>query len=98
MSATRMSDGAQIILKKLRSSPTSKKEIELYQFFSNADRISDPKNHCVQVLDVLSLPEEKLEFVVFPFLSYWDQPRFETIGEAVEFFRQMFEVSVANHM
>jgi hypothetical protein len=49
-------------------------------------------NHCVPMLDVLDLPEEETAYMVLPFLTSWDDPEFETIGEALEFYRQLFRV------
>lgn len=49
------------------------------------------------LFDVLDLPEESTMFLVSPFLTEWDQPSFVTIGEAVEFFRQLFEVRLLRH-
>ena len=54
---------------------------------------SDPRNHCAPVYDVLHSPlDEDIAFVILPFLSLYDEPRFRTFGEAVECFRQMIEV------
>lgn len=46
--------------------------------------------------DVLDVPDEPdCKLIVMPFLRTFYDPRFLTVGEAVEFFRQAFEVRVA---
>jgi len=51
-----------------------------------------PANHCVPILRVLHPPDdEDLVIIAMPLLRRLDSPRFDTIGEAVEFFRQIFE-------
>lgn len=91
MSATRISDGAQVMLKRLKKSSTN--ELEIGQLFSNAPHNSHRSNHCVPLYDVLNHPNEDTAFLVTPLLTDWDEPSFETIGEVLEFFRQLFEVS-----
>lgn len=52
-------------------------------------------NHCVPVYDVLSVPdEEDRVIIVMPLLQEYLRPPFGTIGEAVECFRQLFEVGL----
>jgi hypothetical protein len=92
MAATRVSDGAQVMLKKLRNSESSTNEIEMARLFSSPPHSSHPSNRCIPLLDVLSLSEEGITFIVTPFLSHWECPPFDTVGEALAFFQQMFEV------
>lgn len=91
-SATRISDGSQVMLKKLVNS--SGKEATIGHLFSSEPQRSNPSNHCIPLLEVLSIPEEHTTFLVLPFLSDWDNPPLETIGEAVAFFKQIFQVSL----
>lgn len=44
-------------------------------------------------LEVLGIPGEDFMFLVFPFLSHWEEPKFNTVREALEFFRQISIVS-----
>ncbi|KAF9463082.1 kinase-like domain-containing protein [Collybia nuda] len=91
MFATRLADGAQVILKKLNSG-SSANEIAIGKLFSSEPYRSNPSNYCLPLLDVFSLPDEKnIIFLVIPFLSHWENPKFVTIGEAVAFFQQIFE-------
>lgn len=69
------------------------KEVEITQYFSREPFVSHPSNHCVQLLDVLHLPNEAdYVILVLPLLRPYGDPWFESVGEAVEFFRQVFEV------
>ncbi|KAF9455576.1 kinase-like domain-containing protein [Collybia nuda] len=89
MSATRLSDGAQVMLKRLKKSTAN--ELDIGQLFSNPPHNSHPSNHCVPLYDVLVNPDEDMVFLVSPLLTDWDEPELETVGEAVEFLRQLFE-------
>lgn len=91
-SATRISDGSQVMLKKLVNS--SGNEATIGRLFSSEPHRSHASNHSIPLLDVLSIPEEHTAFLVLPFLSDWDNPPFETIGETVAFFKQIFQVSL----
>lgn len=55
--------------------------------------MSHPKNHCVPINDILSIPgDETSKIIVMPLLRLFDSPPFETVGEAIEAFRQLIEV------
>jgi hypothetical protein len=59
---------------------------------------SDPRNHCVPIYEVLQLPDDEDKLIlVMPLLKEYDIPRFDTIGEVVEFFQQLFEVSKSSY-
>ncbi len=46
-------------------------------------------------MDVLTLPEDSdIAILVLPLLRPFNNPEMETIGEATEFFRQLFEVGL----
>ena len=70
-------------------------EKEISFFFSSEEIASHPRNHCVSIYDVLDIPEDEEHFIlVLPLLREYDDPRIKSIGEAVEFFRQIFEVCI----
>ncbi|SJL08455.1 uncharacterized protein ARMOST_11819 [Armillaria ostoyae] len=83
MSAVRLSDGLQVILKKL--------ELDSPEFvlFSSPPLSLDPRNRCVPVFQVLKYAE--FGILVLPLLRKFDDPPFGTVGEVVECFRQIFE-------
>ena len=70
-------------------------EKEISLFFSSEEIASHPQCHCVSIYDVLDIPEDEEHFIlVLPLLREYDDPRIKSIGEAVEFFRQIFEVCI----
>ena len=59
----------------------------------SSERLASPRNHCIPYLEIIDPPEGSDEaFLVLPLLVPTELAPFETIGEAVEFFRQIFEV------
>ncbi|KAF8059525.1 hypothetical protein FPV67DRAFT_1426286 [Lyophyllum atratum] len=90
LDATR-ADGSSVILKRVNVSRFPK-EITVGKHFSSEPLSSNPKNHCVPILDVISPSEgSNIAFMVMPLLLRTKFVPFETIGEAVDFFRQIFE-------
>ncbi|KAI0786628.1 hypothetical protein C8Q75DRAFT_808159 [Abortiporus biennis] len=94
MDATRISDGELVILKRVFPSDHPQ-EVEMTQYFSTEPARSHPHNHCVPLLDTFEVPDysdsQRLEILVLPCLREFNDPPMRTIGEAVEFFRQIFE-------
>ncbi|TFY70762.1 hypothetical protein EVG20_g2245 [Dentipellis fragilis] len=95
MDATRISDGKTVHIKALVPFPETGKEnveeLDVALFFSSEPRRSDPRNHCVPILDWWRIPEEKTSFIVMPLLRVYNSPEFLTVGEAVDFFGQVME-------
>jgi hypothetical protein len=90
--ATRISDGTVIALKKIKEH-VHPHEVDIALLFSAEPLVSDPTNHCTPVYEVLRNPDDQEHvLLVMPFLREFDDPRFDTFGEAVECFRQLFEV------
>jgi len=91
LDAVRKKDGAVVSLKRTSKS-VHPDEVAIGQLFSSPPLSSDPGNHCVPINEVLQDPlEEDLLIIVMPLLRAFDEPRFDTVGEAVEFFRQVIE-------
>ncbi|KAG2135802.1 hypothetical protein DEU56DRAFT_806610 [Suillus clintonianus] len=91
VSATRMSDGAHVVLKRIQPS-AHPHEIEISRFLSSEPLKGQRENHSVEMLDVLHIPDEADEAIlVLPLLRPFDDPPFETIGEIIDFVRQVFE-------
>ncbi len=91
MDAVRISDGSQVILKTVsfRDHPD---EVNLCILFSEK-LARDPRNHCVQILEVLRSPlDADIHIIVMPQLRRFDDLPFDTVGELVDAFRQIFEV------
>jgi hypothetical protein len=90
--ATRISDGTYVALKIVKAS-IHPYEIDIGAFFSSPSLAHNPRNHCVPILEVLKVPDDDdMVIIVMPLLRYWDSPPFETVGEVVEFLRQLLEV------
>ncbi|KZT74546.1 hypothetical protein DAEQUDRAFT_742671 [Daedalea quercina L-15889] len=63
-----------------------------YIFLSSEPLASDPRNHCVPLLDVLRDPEDgDICLLVMSMLRRCNNAPFVTVGEAIEFFQQAFE-------
>ena len=92
MDAVRMSDGEMIALKSV-SRKTHPFEVNIATLLSSEPLRSHPCNHCVPVLEILDMPDQEgTTIIVMPLLRPFDNPSFVTVGESVEFFRQIFEV------
>ncbi|KAJ7092004.1 hypothetical protein B0H15DRAFT_835013 [Mycena belliarum] len=89
--AVRIADGVNVYLKSIKDEQHPF-EIEITNFLCSEPLRSDPKNHCLPLLGILNPPAlPGTRILVFKLLRKFDQPHFDTIGEAVEFFRQIFE-------
>ncbi|KAJ4499794.1 hypothetical protein C8R41DRAFT_915115 [Lentinula lateritia] len=89
MDALRMSDSLIVALKLIK---TSTGEDEITMLFSDDDPNSDPHNHCVRILEVLPVPGADAEkILVMVWMRNVMDPRFRTIGEAIQFFKEMIE-------
>ena len=91
MDATRISDGKPVMLKKLLREE-GPHELEINKLFSAEPLASDPRNHCVRLLDVIELPNDP-PIIVHPLLRPFANPPLQTYGEFVTFFSHTCEVS-----
>lgn len=97
LDATRVADGIPLTLKRILTS-RHPHEVEISRYLSSEPLASDPKNHCVPILEVLEVPNEpSLRILVMPLLRKFNDPTFLTVGEAIEFFRQVFEVCLPSN-
>lgn len=92
LDATRISDQKLVMLKRILTS-LHPYEVEIGRLFSEEPFASEPRNHCVPIFETLQDPVDAgYQIIVMPFLRDHDDPRFQTIGELAEFWRQAFEV------
>jgi len=92
LDATRIADGKFVYLKLIKKS-VHPFEADIGFFFSSETLASKPRNHCVPIYEVLQLPDDDDKIIlVMPLLREYYNPQFETVGEVVEFFHQVFEV------
>jgi hypothetical protein len=93
LDATRISDGALVML-KLISVSLFPHEIEISTYFSSDEMKKIPQNHCAPLYQVLHLPEDSdRAILVMPLLRRYDDPPFENTNEVLELFQQVFEVT-----
>jgi len=91
LDATRISDGETVALKRI-SRKIHPYEVDISRMFSMEPLASDPRNHCVPIYEVLQVPDDSdIVLLVMPLLRSYNNPRFDTVGEAVEYFRQIIE-------
>ncbi|PIL35985.1 hypothetical protein GSI_01645 [Ganoderma sinense ZZ0214-1] len=91
MDATRTSDKETVLMKRVNTT-VHPYELEIAQYFSTGPISADPRNHCCPIYEVLQDPtDENTIIMVMPHLRRYINPEFQTIGEAMEFFRQVFE-------
>ena len=79
------------MLKKLLSQE-GPYELEINRLFSTEPLLSNPRNHCVHLLDVIEFPNYP-PIIVHPLLRPFYKPPLRTYGEFVTFFAQICEVS-----
>ncbi|KAH6873678.1 other/AgaK1 protein kinase [Coprinopsis sp. MPI-PUGE-AT-0042] len=89
--AIRESDNAHVVLKRV---PRDKypEELKIMNYFCEESLAADPRNHCIPILDTLQPPDyDDEDIIVLPVLREYDEPPFDTIGEAVDYIRQVLE-------
>ncbi|KAI0745240.1 kinase-like domain-containing protein, partial [Earliella scabrosa] len=91
LDAVRTADGRIVTLKRVEKSNNYTEE-DVSRFL-NDDRFTNcPENHAVPVYEILQSPlYSNSIFLVMPYLIRIDTVRFSTVGEVMEFFRQLFE-------
>lgn len=92
LDATRLSDSSYVVLKLVKISDHPF-ELEIGQFLSSQTLAGASGNHCVPIYDTLHVPDDsETAIIVMPLLLDYRHPPFDTVGEVVECFRQLFEV------
>ncbi|TEB23481.1 other/AgaK1 protein kinase [Coprinellus micaceus] len=86
-----LTDASYVVLKRIVHAE-SPEEVPILQYFLQEPQCSDPRNHCIELLEVLHPPDEEgVSIIVLPVLRPYDNPDFDTIGEGLDFIRQMLE-------
>lgn len=88
-----------MVLKRIQKDQYSTgTETEIACYVSVSALQDNPDNHCVRVLEVLHNPADGgFEVLVMPLLRPFDSPRFETVGEGIDFFQQAFKVCLRGY-
>ncbi|KAH6899459.1 other/AgaK1 protein kinase [Coprinopsis sp. MPI-PUGE-AT-0042] len=95
--AVEVSTGRHVVLKRT-SKTQHPDEIRILQYFSREDLAGDSRNHCPPIIATLAPPDDPdIEIYVIPILRQYDDPPFDTIGEAIDFLRQILEGFVFLH-
>ncbi|KAF9073655.1 kinase-like domain-containing protein [Rhodocollybia butyracea] len=93
MDAIRISDSLMVAMKRVSlSSVRQAGEEKVATLFSNDQHSTNPLNHYIRVLEVLSVPDNINEkIIVMIFMRGVMDPSFNTIGEVLQFFKEMIE-------
>lgn len=90
--AIRVSDGSYVTLKIIKPS-VHPHEVDIATYLSSKELASDPSNHCVPIYEALTVPDtDDTVIIVMPLLRRWDEPFFQTVGEGVDFIKQLLQV------
>ena len=85
-----MSDGKLVLLKRVASGCM---EVKIASYFSSPEMRSDPRNHCIPVLDIVPDQDDPSKsYLVMPFLRYVDTPPFESVQSILDCGEQLLEV------
>lgn len=93
MDAVRISDGRVVSIKRVSRTKHPDEE-EILRSLTHEELLKDPTNHTVPLYEILQSPlDPDCFFIVMPYLTLIHMIKFATVGEAMECFRQLFEVS-----
>lgn len=90
MDATRVMDGITVAIKRINAIGM---EQEIASFLTTQDKLQDPQNHVVPILDhFVDEIDPKLRYIVMPLLRPFDDPPFYAVIEVIDFMQQILEV------
>ncbi|KAH9850492.1 kinase-like domain-containing protein [Lenzites betulinus] len=91
MDAVRVSDQQQFVLKRI-SKTRHPEELNIAQYLSSEELMSDPRNHSVPLVEVFEVPDdEEYTIMVMPLFRRCNDPEWKTVGEVVAFVLQVLE-------
>lgn len=90
MDAKDMSTG-QIVAMKFINHQENPGELAIATFFTSEEKSSDCHNHCSPFFEYSPFQTKKC-IIVMPYLRSRYDLKFKTVGEGVQFFKEMFEV------
>ncbi|KAF9077723.1 kinase-like domain-containing protein [Rhodocollybia butyracea] len=96
--ALRISDSTMVAIKRVRNitgedgvTATSQEE-DICALFSTIQHASQPSNHSIPLLEVLCVPGfEDERLLVMPWMREPENPPFRTVGEGLQFIKEMLE-------
>ncbi|KAJ3990954.1 hypothetical protein F5050DRAFT_1890410 [Lentinula boryana] len=87
MDALRISDSLVVAMKRVSTG-----EDQIAALFSDDAHKSDSRNHCVRIIEALPVPGDDAEkILVMVWMREIMDPRFRTVGEAIQFLKEMVE-------
>ncbi|TDL17202.1 hypothetical protein BD410DRAFT_730347 [Rickenella mellea] len=82
-------DGTDVMLKKVATDST---ELAIAQFLTKPERMLDPRNHCVPILDHFADDDDPfVHFIAMPVLRKFNSPPFYNVNEVLDFIEQTLE-------
>ncbi|TDL15597.1 hypothetical protein BD410DRAFT_902496 [Rickenella mellea] len=82
-------DGTDVMLKKVATDST---ELAIAQFLTKPERMLDPRNHCVPILDHFADDDDPfVHFIAMPVLRKFNNPPFYNVDEVLNFIEQTLE-------
>ncbi|KAF9480281.1 hypothetical protein BDN70DRAFT_992808 [Pholiota conissans] len=93
MDAIRVKDGRYVMLKRIHKLQSGyNQEVEISLYLSSPELSKDPCNHCVPIYELLEpSDDDTYSILVMPLLREFDADRFDTVGECVDFFQEIFK-------
>jgi hypothetical protein len=68
-------------------------ETRIAQMLSTAELRTDPKNHCVPIIEVFDDPDDdSISYMVMPLLRNASNPAFQYVKEIIDFVNQVLQV------
>ncbi|TFK22807.1 other/AgaK1 protein kinase [Coprinopsis marcescibilis] len=95
--ALTVADDRHVVLKRINEHEHPN-EVEILRYLNREEISADPRNHCTPLLAVLQAPEDEgYKIIVMPILRQYDRPEFDSLGEVVDFIRQLLEGFIFLH-
>jgi hypothetical protein len=92
LDAVRIEDNKRVMIKQVR---VDSDEVAICRMLSSPELRKDPHNHAVPIFDYFAESDESQDaFLVMPLLRRFNDPPFGTVGEVVDFIRQMLQVTM----
>lgn len=83
-------DGKVVMIKQI---PVRHREGKIHKFLRAPQRVNDPRNRCVPLLDYFHVEQDpNWDFIVMPLLCNFNDVPFKTVSEVLSFMKQMLEV------
>ena len=76
---------------------TDSEEFRIAQLLTQEDWVNDPRSHCVPIVKLFEdHKDQRVSYIVMPFLRPIDSPPFESVKEIIDFVDQILEVHLCH--